>query len=124
MSSPEPDSVARNVRSWTQANEEYTDARATQAWAGDGVGWEEQPRPYRRADGSEMPFDRPFGDTGGDPRFDGLRHLQIQPVEPLQAIGVDTSGVDGLENLENVRNRLRNGLNSGEERSVVRKHGP
>ena len=39
MSSPEPDSVARNVRSWTQANEEYTDARATQAWAGDGVGW-------------------------------------------------------------------------------------
>ena len=35
----------------------------------DGVGWEEQPRPYRRADGSELPFDRPFGDTGGDPRF-------------------------------------------------------
>jgi len=39
MSSPEPDSVARNVRSWTQANAEYTDGRAERAWAHDGVTW-------------------------------------------------------------------------------------
>jgi SAM-dependent methyltransferase len=39
MSSPEPDSVARNVQSWTKANAAYTDERAAQAWARDGVGW-------------------------------------------------------------------------------------
>ena len=42
--------------------------------------------------------------TGGDARLDGLRHLKIQPVEPFQAIYVDTSAVDGLEDLENVLN--------------------
>ena len=30
MSSPEPDSVARNVRSWTEANAKHTDGRAAQ----------------------------------------------------------------------------------------------
>jgi len=39
MSSPEPDSVARNVQSWTKANAEYTDGRAERAWACDGVTW-------------------------------------------------------------------------------------
>jgi len=39
MSSPEQDSVARNVRSWTAANAEYTDAQAEQAWTHDGVAW-------------------------------------------------------------------------------------
>jgi SAM-dependent methyltransferase len=39
MSSPEPDSVARNVQSWTKANAEYTDGRAEAAWARDGVTW-------------------------------------------------------------------------------------
>ncbi len=35
----------------------------------DAAGWEEEPLPCRRADGSELPFDRPFGDCGGDLRF-------------------------------------------------------
>ena len=39
MSSPEPDSVARNVRRWTESNAQYTDGRAAQAWARDDVGW-------------------------------------------------------------------------------------
>ena len=39
MSWPEPDSVTRNVQSWTEANAEYTDGRAAQAWARDGVTW-------------------------------------------------------------------------------------
>lgn len=39
MSSPEPDSVARNVQSWTKANAEYTDGRAARAWARAGVTW-------------------------------------------------------------------------------------
>ena len=39
MSSPEPDSVARNVQSWTKANAEDTDGRAERAWARDGVTW-------------------------------------------------------------------------------------
>ena len=60
--------------------------------------------------------------AGGDSRLDGLRHLQAQLVEPFQAIRVDTGGADGLESLENVRNRLRSGLDSGKQRSVVRKH--
>ena len=62
--------------------------------------------------------------TACDLRFDSLRNLQIQPVEPFQAIPVDTSGVDGPEGLENVRDRLGSGLHSGEQRSVVGKHGP
>ena len=61
--------------------------------------------------------------TGGDLRFNGLRHLEVQPVKPFQAIPVDTGGVDAVETLENVRNSLRIGLNGGEERSVVGKHG-
>src|ERR1035441_5248704 len=28
--------------------------------------------------------------TGGHPRFHSLRHLQVQPVEPFQAVPVDT----------------------------------
>ena len=39
MSSPDSDSVARNVQGWTHANAEYTDAQAADAWARDGVGW-------------------------------------------------------------------------------------
>ena len=39
MSSPDPDSVARNVRSWTEANAKHTDGRAAQSWARDDVGW-------------------------------------------------------------------------------------
>ena len=62
--------------------------------------------------------------TGSHPRFRSLRHLQVQPVEPFQAIPVYTSGVDGPENLENIRDGLRGGLNSSEERRVIGKHGP
>lgn len=39
MSSPDEDSVARNVQSWTKANADYTDARAGHAWARAAVGW-------------------------------------------------------------------------------------
>jgi SAM-dependent methyltransferase len=39
MSSPEPDSVARNVQRWTESNAQYTDGRAARSWARDGVGW-------------------------------------------------------------------------------------
>jgi SAM-dependent methyltransferase len=39
MSSPDPDSVARNVRQWTKANAEHTDGRAASAWARDDIGW-------------------------------------------------------------------------------------
>ena len=39
MSSPEPDSVARNVLNWTETNAKHTDGRAAQAWARDDVGW-------------------------------------------------------------------------------------
>jgi hypothetical protein len=54
--------------------------------------------------------------------LDGLGHLKIEPVEPFQAIGVDTSGIDGVEDLENVVNGLRGGLDGGEEGGVVGKH--
>jgi ubiquinone/menaquinone biosynthesis C-methylase UbiE len=40
MSSSElPDSVARNVADWTKSNEEYTDAKAAEAWATDDITW-------------------------------------------------------------------------------------
>jgi SAM-dependent methyltransferase len=40
MSSPEPpDSVARNVQSWTAANAKYTDVSAARSWARDDVDW-------------------------------------------------------------------------------------
>ena len=60
--------------------------------------------------------------AGGDSRLDGLRHLQVQPIEPFQAISVGTSGADAPQSLKNVRNRLRSGLDGGEQRSVVREH--
>ena len=62
--------------------------------------------------------------TTCDPCFDRLRNLQIQPVEPFQAVCVDTNGADGLKSLDNVRDRLRSGLDSCQQRSVVRKHAP
>ncbi len=34
-----PDSVGRNVATWTKSNAEYTDANAPQAWAADEVLW-------------------------------------------------------------------------------------
>jgi len=42
MSSSEPglpDSVARNVADWTQANADYTDAQAAEAWASEEIRW-------------------------------------------------------------------------------------
>jgi ubiquinone/menaquinone biosynthesis C-methylase UbiE len=38
-SSELPDSVARNVSDWTKANAEYTDAKATEAWARADMTW-------------------------------------------------------------------------------------
>ncbi len=58
------------------------------------------------------------------PRLDGLRYLKVQPIEPFQAIVVDTNAFDVLEDLDNVINGLRRGLNGGEEGRVVRKHAP
>jgi phage tail-like protein len=42
---------------------------ADQAEDLDGIAWAEAPALYRRGDGSELPFDRPFGDTSGDPQL-------------------------------------------------------
>jgi SAM-dependent methyltransferase len=40
MSSPElPDSVARNVATWTRSNEQYTDADALRAWQKPEIDW-------------------------------------------------------------------------------------
>ena len=40
MSSTErPDYVQQNIANWTRANEEYTDASATRAWAQDEITW-------------------------------------------------------------------------------------
>jgi SAM-dependent methyltransferase len=42
MSSSEPglpDSVARNVADWTQANADYTDAKAADAWSSEQITW-------------------------------------------------------------------------------------
>ncbi|MDQ2909491.1 MAG: class I SAM-dependent methyltransferase [Actinomycetota bacterium] len=38
-SSDLPDSVARNIADWTKSNEEYTDAKAAEAWAADDITW-------------------------------------------------------------------------------------
>jgi SAM-dependent methyltransferase len=38
-SSDLPDSVARNIADWTKSNEEYTDAKAAEAWASDDITW-------------------------------------------------------------------------------------
>ena len=38
-SSEFPEYVAQNVANWTQANEEYTDARAATSWAQDEIRW-------------------------------------------------------------------------------------
>jgi SAM-dependent methyltransferase len=38
-SSDLPDSIARNVRSWTKANKEHTDSAARRHWAADDITW-------------------------------------------------------------------------------------
>src|SRR5205823_4874037 len=38
--------------------------------------------------------------TGGDPRRHRLRYLQVQPVEPFQAVAIDARGVNGFETLD------------------------
>ena len=60
----------------------------------------------------------------GGTRSDGLGHLKIKLVEPLQAILVDASLVDGLEDLKNVIDGMRSGLNRSKKRRVVGKHVP
>ena len=52
-----------------------------------------------------------------------LGHLEIKPVEPLQAVAIRAIGLDGLHDLDHVRNRLRGGSNCGHERGVVGEHG-
>src|SRR5262249_2103456 len=38
-SSDLPDSVARNIRDWTKANADYTDAKAAESWAAEEITW-------------------------------------------------------------------------------------
>ena len=70
-----------------------------------------------------------FGEPGGitesarsDPRFNRLGHLEVQPVEPLQAITVDAGASDRLHGLEDVGDGLRDHPDGGEERRVVGEH--
>ena len=70
-----------------------------------------------------------FGKPGGitesarsDPRFNRLGHLEVQPVEPLQAITVDAGTSDRLHGLEDVGDGLRGHPDGGEERRVVGEH--
>ena len=39
MTSPEPDSVARNVAQWTRTNEEFTDGAAERHWSATSISW-------------------------------------------------------------------------------------
>ena len=59
-----------------------------------------------------------------DPCFDRFGNLQIQPVEPFQPVPGNASAVDAAESFENLRDRLRISLDTGQERSIVRKLGP
>jgi hypothetical protein len=49
--------------------------------------------------------------------------LQIEPVEPLQAVAVGANGLDLFEHPNHVRDALRRVRNGGNKGRVVKEHG-
>jgi len=60
---------------------------------------------------------------GTDARFDSLRHLQVEPIEPLQSIAVGTRCLDNLHNSQDVRDRSWWCSDSSQKCRVIREHG-